>query len=191
MNIGRCLQRLPGESPVISYVAKERVETEGDVTLGKYALPGDGWWLRRVALEDGSHETLIQMPDGSEDYVWTAQGGVLTVDGSRVLYWDGQGVEQPRSAWREVTDLAEQGLKELSRLALSPDGSKLAVVLGSLEPYGGTAGSLGCRFEQAFLLHPFAVEFREVALTGIGQQGDHQSVVAESPSHLTSPLGRR
>ena len=121
------MQQVPGDVARVSYVSKGRVETEEAVTL-TYELPGDGWWLRQVDLEDGSNETLIQMPSDSEDYVWTPQGGVLTVQGSRLLHWDASSIEADRAAWAEVADLSSFGLKDLSRLALSRDGSHLAVV---------------------------------------------------------------
>jgi hypothetical protein len=62
---------------------------------------------------------------GAEFHAWTPDGVLLSSSGSRVVAW-------LDDSWQEVTDLAYLGLK-LSRLTISPDGMRLALVA---EPAG-------------------------------------------------------
>ena len=95
-----------------------------------YELPTDAWWMRAVIHgTELKTSTLIEMPDGVEDFAFDAEGGVFTTDGqSQVMYWNGDGTEQPVSAWSVIGDLSAEGIGRLGRLAVSPDGNWLAVV---------------------------------------------------------------
>lgn len=61
---------------------------------------------------------------GSQDYAWTVEGAILMGSGSTLfLFTPGD-----EAGWREVSDLAAVGIDGISRLAVSPDGLRLAVV---------------------------------------------------------------
>jgi hypothetical protein len=65
-------------------------------------------------------ETLAVLPEGGEFHAWTPEGLLLGSAASRVVVWrDG--------AWQTVVELGHLGLL-VSRLAVSPDGARLAVV---------------------------------------------------------------
>ena len=61
---------------------------------------------------------------GSQDYAWTVEGVILMASGSTLLSFTPGG----EAGWREVANLAAVGIDGISRLAVSPDGSRLAVV---------------------------------------------------------------
>ena len=104
-NPGRSLHRIPGSNE-ISFVRK------GD---------GDEWWIERLDPASGRSERVVQTLPGREDHAWTPEGEILMGDGVVLFAWTGQG------EWREVAALdGEAG--DISRLAVSPDGSHIAVV---------------------------------------------------------------
>lgn len=80
----------------------------------------DGTAFEVYDLDLDSTEVVARLPEGSEFHAWTPDGVLLGSDGSRVLAWR-EGV------WQEVVDLAHMELR-LSRLAVSPDGTGLALV---------------------------------------------------------------
>lgn len=65
-------------------------------------------------------ERLAILPEGGEFHAWTPDGTLLGSAGSRVIAWRG-------GAWQTVVDLGRLDLL-VSRLAVSPDGTRLALV---------------------------------------------------------------
>jgi hypothetical protein len=104
-DIGRCLQTLSDGS--VSYV---RIEEKHPV-------------LYRIDAAGASDTRLFPLlPDTEGDYAWLPDGsGVLSTKGTALFYRTRQAAE-----WRQFADLKDIGV--LSRLAVSPDGRRLAVV---------------------------------------------------------------
>ena len=116
-NIGRSLQRVPGGSRA-SFLHRE----------------GTAWVLKVVdpALRPDSTfaiERIAVMPDSADYVAWRSATEVYTAAGSRILR-----LRLPGSTWEVVDDLADKGIRRISRLALSPDGSRLALVADEPEP---------------------------------------------------------
>jgi hypothetical protein len=102
--IGRALQRIPGRD-AISFVQQGR----------------DGGWITALDVRTGRVSPLAHSPAGADYHVWTRDGVLLTASGSRLLAWvDGR--------WDVVADFAADGVRGISRLALSPSGDRLAFV---------------------------------------------------------------
>lgn len=103
-DIGRALQKVPGRA-AISYLQ-----------LGK-----DGAWITARDLLTGRSGPIAKSPDQSDYHVWTPEGVLLAGSGSRLLAWvDGR--------WDVVADFTADGVRRISRLALSPSGDRLAFV---------------------------------------------------------------
>lgn len=103
-DIGRALQKIPGRN-AISYLQQ-----------GK-----DGAWITALDLLTGRSSPIAKSPERSDYHVWTPDGVLLAGSGSRLLVWvDGR--------WDVVADLAVDGVRAISRLALSPSGDRLAFV---------------------------------------------------------------
>jgi hypothetical protein len=103
-DIGRALQKIPGRD-AISFVQ----------------LGTDGGWITALDLRTGNTARIARSPAQSDYHVWTPDGVLLTGSGSRVLAWvDGR--------WDVVADLAADGVRSISRLALSRSGDRLALV---------------------------------------------------------------
>jgi hypothetical protein len=110
-NIGRSLQRVPGR-PAVSFV--QRLE-EGRS------------FLVELNVETGRLRTLVELPAGGEFHAWLPDGIVLLTRGTKLLQWN----PARDRVWREVADFSGRGL-EVTRLAVSPAGDRLALVGQSL-----------------------------------------------------------
>lgn len=82
-------------------------------------------WLKELDPESLAIRPLITVRGSNNNYCWTAGGQVLMADGTELYRWDYKSKE---TGWQLVADLADHGLQSVTRVASSPDGSKLAVV---------------------------------------------------------------
>jgi hypothetical protein len=80
--------------------------------------------IETIDPDSGETEVTGVALEGSQDYAWTGEGAILMASGS-TLFSLTPGDE---AGWREVADLAAVGIDGISRLAVSPDGNRLAVV---------------------------------------------------------------
>ena len=106
-NIGRPLQRVPGSSAI--------------AFLQRDSLAGD--WIKEVNLQTKAVTPLVRALEGAEFFAWT--GGIaLAARGTKLFQWN------PRRGqdWEEVADFAVAGLTNVTRLAVSPKGDRLAIV---------------------------------------------------------------
>lgn len=105
--IGRSLQKIPNRN---AWSLVEMVST-------------DEAWINEVNI--GTHEVrrLIRTVGGGEFHAWTPDGVLLMTLGSRIYQWD----PEVDVDWRRIADLEDEGIT-VSRIAVSPDGSKIAIV---------------------------------------------------------------
>lgn len=106
-NVGRSIHKVPGRD-AISFVHK---------------VSDDEWWIRELDLATREITPLVRTLPGSEEYAWTPDGVLLMARGSTLYAWS-RGDEE----WREVADLGEAGLDNITRLAVGPRGERLALV---------------------------------------------------------------
>jgi len=88
------------------------------------------WWLTAIDPATGAARRLTATLGGREDYAWAPDGAVWMGDDSRLSRWiPPPGGRNPAvGEWQLVADLDEQGIYGITRLAFSPDGTRLAVV---------------------------------------------------------------
>jgi hypothetical protein len=99
---------------------------------------GDGW-LEELDVATGEARFLAPLLGPDDYHAWTPDGVLLTAHGTGIHQWvDGD-------AWRRVVDLALHGLGPVSRLAVSPDGRLLAVVVDRPRPPDGEPRARGNR----------------------------------------------
>lgn len=106
-DIGRCLQRRNG-SLEISYTVLQ---------AGKMQLKTYDFKTQKVA-------SWIALPDNVQDYVWYDNQRVISSDGENLLV---SSIVKD-SKWQSIKNLSKLKLTGISRLAISPDKSQLAVV---------------------------------------------------------------
>jgi hypothetical protein len=106
-NPGRILRRVPHQNK-ISFVHK---------------LSDQEWLVKTFDLKTRAVATFIKTFAGVEDYAWTPSGLLLMANGSKVF-----SRKKSDWAWVEVTDFGNAGLKNITRIAVSPKGDRIAVV---------------------------------------------------------------
>lgn len=107
-NAGRSLQKVPNTSSM------------------SYSIVNEEKNLDLYILDMNSLESFFvcELPIGIQDYVWINDTQILVGSGSRLYMYDTLG----ESEWNRVASIDEYGIKSISRMAISPDGKKLAVV---------------------------------------------------------------
>jgi Tol biopolymer transport system component len=110
-NIGRSLNRVPGTGSV-SFVQRE--------ASGEF-------WIKQIEIASKVILPLVKAVEGStdRDMAWMPDGRtVLMSSGTKVLSW-----LRGAAGWTEVFDAAAHNLGAVSRLAVSPRGDAIAIVV--------------------------------------------------------------
>jgi dipeptidyl aminopeptidase/acylaminoacyl peptidase len=105
-DIGRALLTVPGRRAV-SYAQRDSTR----------------FWVRVIDPVTGQGESLVRLPEGNEFFTWTSDGTLLSASGNRLLRW-----RKGDGDWSEIARFTEPGLQQISRLAISPSGDRLALV---------------------------------------------------------------
>lgn len=103
-DIGRALQKIPGRS-AISYLQNDK----------------DGAWITELDLRTLKSTPVARSPARSDYHIWTPDGVLLAASGSRILAW-------VNGRWDVAADLAADGVRGISRLAINSRGDRLAFV---------------------------------------------------------------
>jgi len=108
-NPGRVIRRIPNQNK-FSFVHK---------------VSNDHWEIKAFDLRTRTSSSLIATVPGSEDYAWLPDGRLLMGKDSKLF------VVVPLSGnkWSPADDFAVPGLIGISRLAVSPKGDRLAMVV--------------------------------------------------------------
>ena len=115
-DIGRAVQRIPGRT-AFSYTRRDSARV---------------LWIMSQPTSGGSETMLIRSATDNEYHAWTPDDMLLTVTGGKLVRWNGA-LDESR-AWLPVTDLTTSGVKNVSRLVVSPDGKWLAFVGEPVSP---------------------------------------------------------
>jgi hypothetical protein len=110
-DIGRSLHRVPG-TRAVSFVQRE--------ASGEF-------WIKQIEMPSNTIEPLVKAVDGStdRDMAWMPDGRTLLMSaGTKVFSWT-----RGAAGWTEVFDAAAHGLGAVSRLAISPRGDAIAIVV--------------------------------------------------------------
>jgi len=106
-SIGRSLAIRPGRGTV-SFVHKPQ---------------GAPWHIKELNPATRAITSLTPTLEGSEDLAWTPDNAIFMGQKSKLFLW-----REGASGWTEIADLARQGVQNITRLAVSPDGKWLAIV---------------------------------------------------------------
>ncbi|MBY0495553.1 MAG: hypothetical protein K2Y23_15180 [Cyanobacteria bacterium] len=110
-NIGRSLHRIPG-TRLASFVQRE--------ASGEF-------WVKQIEINSKKIDPLVKAAEGSSDrdYAWLPDGKtILMSSGTKIMSWT-----RGASGWTEVFDGAPHQLGAITRLAVSPKGDAVAIVV--------------------------------------------------------------
>lgn len=105
-DVGRSIQTIPGTDDV-SFVQQ---------------LGSDSTEIRRLNVRTGTSTRVAPGVPGGEFHAWTPDGTLLQAHGGVLYAWS-----VAADSWRQVADFTDRGIT-LSRVAVSPDGSRIALV---------------------------------------------------------------
>lgn len=107
-NVGRSLHNIP-KSKLVSYISKENDSI---------------WEIKSINPISGATKLIIQTLPKTEDMCWTPDGTIfMAKDG--VLYYFRPNKDKN---WMKAATLLDYGINNITRLAMSPDGTQLALV---------------------------------------------------------------
>src|SRR5262245_4850934 len=117
-DIGRSLQRIPG-GRLVSFVMRESAS-------GGATASGD-YWVHALNPQTGAITALTKVAPATadRDCAWLSDGTLLMSAGAKIMAW-----KAGEKAWREAFDGAAAHLSGITRMAVSPDGKALALVVG-------------------------------------------------------------
>ena len=107
-HIGRSLHNIPN-SELISFISKN---------------PKGFSEIKSFNHKNGDINTIAPTLPKSEDLYWMADGSILMAAHDKLFKLN----PKNNSEWNEVASLESYGITNLSRLSLSPDGKKMAIV---------------------------------------------------------------
>jgi hypothetical protein len=107
-NPGRILRRIPHENK-FSFVHK---------------ISDKDWAIKAFDLRTRTSASLIDTLPGVEDYAWMPSGLLLMAKDSKLF----SVIPLTGKSWSEVADFSGNGLKNITRIAVSPKGDRIAVV---------------------------------------------------------------
>ena len=109
--IGRSLHRIPN-TRLISFVHRE---------------PSGEYWIKQIDIDSKKIDALTKVVEGNteRDMAWMPDGKTILMSGGAKVYSWTRGA----SGWTEVFDAAAHGLGAVSRIAVSPKGDAVAIVV--------------------------------------------------------------
>ncbi len=125
----------PPTARIADLTTGESAVVAGGVGRSLHKIPSRNAWsfVQRVSADEawitevniGTHEVrrIISTVGGGEFHAWTPEGLLLMAMGSRIYQWD----PEVGGDWRRIADLEDDGIT-VSRIAVSPDGSTIAIV---------------------------------------------------------------
>ncbi|GMR12575.1 MAG: hypothetical protein BMS9Abin29_0765 [Gemmatimonadota bacterium] len=106
-NVGRSIHKIPTRN---AFSFTQRVSD-------------DEAWITELDPITKETTRLVRTLSGGDFHAWTPDGTLLMADGGSIYQWK----PELAKGWQLIADLESTGL-EFSRLAVSPDGTKIAMV---------------------------------------------------------------
>lgn len=108
-NIGRSLHHIPGED-AMSFVSKSAT------------VP---WTICKLDVKTNKITTITAALENREDLAWTPDGTIIMSDGVKLFSFN----PGKNKAWEEIVVKTTEKLKGISRICVSPQGDKIALVV--------------------------------------------------------------
>lgn len=107
-NIGRSLHKIPG-SELVSYVSKSSAS----------------WMIKSMDIKSGVSKNIAPTLEQVEDMAWSEDGTIFMGKGDKLFQYDTRG----NIEWVEIASLEQYGLRNISRISVSPSNDKIAIVI--------------------------------------------------------------
>jgi Tol biopolymer transport system component len=111
-DIGRSMHRVPGRASV-SFVQKVS-ETE--------------WWIMELDPATKDMRRIAPTLPAVEDYAWTPDGRIVAAQEGTLHVWRSDPDTAGAGGWSPIHTFESPALQQLTRIAVSPSGDRLAVV---------------------------------------------------------------
>jgi hypothetical protein len=115
-DVGRAMHRVPS-SATYSFTQRDSAKV---------------LWIMFQPIAGGPAERVIRAASDNEFHAWVPSGELLTASRGVLQLWNRE--RGDASAWIPFADLMTNGVKSVSRLAVSPDGRWLAFVAEPTTP---------------------------------------------------------
>jgi len=106
-NVGRSLHNIPN-SDMVSYISQEENQLQ----------------VKAIHPISGKTKTITALPKGTIDICWLPDGTIITGLENALLKFD----PKTDKNWQEIYRFTDENINKISRLAISPNGKKLALV---------------------------------------------------------------
>ncbi len=106
IKVGRSFHKIPN-TDLVSFIDKT----------------SEKWIVKSLHLKTKAIEEIIPLIDGSEDIAWLPDGSLLATKENTIYI-----KKTSKNNWESLVSFNNDNLKNLSRIAVSPDGSQIAVV---------------------------------------------------------------
>lgn len=111
-NVGRCLTTKPGTR---TFTVVEKQEA-------------NRWVLMEIDSQSGEKKAIRPTLEGSEDYAWAPNGMLVMGQGTKVY----RSTNLEESPWQPLADFSHlKKIRGINRMAVSPDGEWLAMVVAN------------------------------------------------------------
>jgi hypothetical protein len=84
---------------------------------------GAPWEIKELNPVTRAITSLTPTLAGSEDLAWTPDAAIVMGQKTKLFLW-----REGASGWSEIADLGAQGVQNITRLTVSPDGQWIAIV---------------------------------------------------------------
>jgi dipeptidyl aminopeptidase/acylaminoacyl peptidase len=107
-NVGRTLHKMP----------------RGQLVSFAYKVSDDEFIIKSLNVKTRKISPIIKMLPGNEYFAWLRSGALVMAQGSKLFKYN----QKSDKDWQEVADFSKEGINGITRLAVSPNGDRLAFV---------------------------------------------------------------
>ena len=106
INVGRSFHKIP-QTNLVSFIDKSQKQ----------------WFVKSLDPKTKDIKTIAPLVEGSEDICWLPDGSLLLAKGNTIFKYD-----TDSKRWKVFHSFLDDNLRNISRIASSPDGNRLAIV---------------------------------------------------------------
>lgn len=80
-------------------------------------------WIKAFDPVTKAIRPLTPIVGSNAEYGWAPDGSILQIEGTSLYRW-----REGEDGWEEIADFSDQGITSATRIAVSPDGRRIAIV---------------------------------------------------------------